>query len=165
MDLLRNAILLLAAGTVSAETCTYDGAWDNVPANAEDEVVVVSGALTWTASMPATVKSWTQSGGAEYGDGYCRIDYPVLKRCDPMEGRRAAWVLKNDCNLNLTRNAKVRDVHVIGTKARIYLNGYKLKIMSDRHEISPNASQIVLGGTAEAPGEIVWKRELVVIVR
>ena len=56
-------LLCLSAAVVKAETCTYDGAWDHEPSSAEDEISIVSGSLTWTASMPATVKSWTQSGG------------------------------------------------------------------------------------------------------
>ena len=62
-----------ACGSLWGETCTYDGGWDVTPSGEADDIVIVSGDLTWGASLPAKVASWTQSGGTVtfqtvYGD-------------------------------------------------------------------------------------------------
>lgn len=47
-----------------AATCTYtDGAWDVAPSGEDDDIVIVSGNLTWGATLPSKVASWTQTGG------------------------------------------------------------------------------------------------------
>ena len=55
----------VVAGLVAfGETSTFtDGAWDVPPSSEADDIVIVSGDLTWGASLPAKVASWTQSGG------------------------------------------------------------------------------------------------------
>lgn len=63
---LLGAAVTLVASSSGAEICTYeDGAWKDgkAPTAAEDEIVIVSGELTWDSSLPAEVASWTQSGG------------------------------------------------------------------------------------------------------
>ena len=53
---------LLAVGTAQANTCTWTGTWDTPPA-AGDVIVIASGNLTWSSSMPSNVASWTQVDG------------------------------------------------------------------------------------------------------
>ena len=56
-------IVAVGCGSASAATCTYTGSWDATPTSAEDEIVIESGTLTWDATLPQTVASWTQNGG------------------------------------------------------------------------------------------------------
>ena len=49
-------------------TCTYtDGNWDTTPSGESDDIVIVSGDLTWGAALPHKVASWTHkaNGNAE----------------------------------------------------------------------------------------------------
>lgn len=54
-------LLIAVAGAVRADTCTWTGSWNTTPSGASDVIVVSSGGnLTWDATLPATVASWTQ---------------------------------------------------------------------------------------------------------
>ncbi len=54
-------LLMGVIGVAQAATCTWTGSWDTTPSGASDVIVVSSGgAMTWDASLPATVASWTQ---------------------------------------------------------------------------------------------------------
>ena len=55
--------LFLFTFAANAATCTWTGAWDTTPSAAEDEIVIESGDLTWSSTLPATVASWTQGSG------------------------------------------------------------------------------------------------------
>ena len=58
------AVFAVAAGSLWGATCKFtDGAWDTPPSSAEDDIVIASGDLTWGATLPPKVKSWTQTGG------------------------------------------------------------------------------------------------------
>ena len=67
-NLMKNLLLTFSLFTFTfslpAATCTWTGAWDTTPSAAEDEIVIESGDLTWSSSMPAKVASWTQ--GSSY---------------------------------------------------------------------------------------------------
>lgn len=54
--------IVVATGSLWGATCTFtDGAWDTTPSSAEDEIVIDSGDLTWGATLPPKVASWTQT--------------------------------------------------------------------------------------------------------
>ncbi len=56
-------MLAALAGVMNAKaaSCTWTGAWDNTPSSADDVIIIRSGMnLSWSASLPATVASWTQ---------------------------------------------------------------------------------------------------------
>jgi len=56
----------MAAGMARAgNTCTWTNAWDTTPSSSGDMIVIAAGStnLTWGASLPAIVASWTQQSG------------------------------------------------------------------------------------------------------
>ena len=54
--------LALLAGVSFGATCTYNGAWDALPAEGDD-IVVTSGDMIWSNSFPKAIASWTQNEG------------------------------------------------------------------------------------------------------
>ncbi len=94
------------------------------------------------------------------------VDYPSTLSAAAGDGQDATWRLAGYGYLYVTRDAKVRDVWLEGSKPRIYLNGHKLRVRSFPHALGNDESvQVIPGGTAENPGRIIWNVATTIFVR
>lgn len=120
------AAVVCAFGAQGA-TCTFtDGAWDTTPSSAEDEIVVASGNLTWGATMPPKVKSWTQTGGTVTfqtvfpGQG----DFQLFEVTGDVSLTGGTWTHTKNGNTEQYRLcAKVGGNFTIGTDAQVSAYG------------------------------------------
>ena len=63
-NLIAMGIAVGLAGLARAgNTCTYSNGWDTTPSGSSDAIIVAASNLTWNASMPSNVASWTQQAG------------------------------------------------------------------------------------------------------
>jgi hypothetical protein len=94
------------------------------------------------------------------------VDYPSTRRAAVGDGQEATWRLSGYSFLYITRDAKVADVWLEGSKPRIYLNGHTLRIHTARHALGTDAAtQVIPGGTAENPGKIIWFNPTTIMLR
>ena len=94
------------------------------------------------------------------------VDYPSTLRAAAGDGQDATWRLSGYGYLYVTRDAKVRDIWLEGSKPRIYLNGHTLRVRSFPHALGADESvQVIPGGTAENPGRIIWNVATTLFVR
>ncbi len=91
------------------------------------------------------------------------VDYPVTTWAGKDDGRWATWELSNDATLNVTADARIADVWLEGSKPQIKLNGHTLRIGTREHALGTSASQVVVGGTAENPGQIIWQQPATIL--
>jgi len=57
------ALAVLAGLAQAGNTCTYSNGWDILPSGSSDAIIIAASNLTWSASMPSNVASWTQQAG------------------------------------------------------------------------------------------------------
>ena len=82
------------------------------------------------------------------------------------DGQDATWRLSGYSFLYITRDAKVADLRFEGSQPRIYLNGHTLRVRTPRHALGTNpATQVIPGGTAENPGQIIWFNPTLIMVK
>ncbi len=94
------------------------------------------------------------------------VDYPSTLNAADGDGRDAVWRLSGYSFLYITRDAKIADVWLEGSKPRIYLNGHTLRIRTTRHALGTNESaQVIPGGTAENPGKIIWFNPTILLLK
>ena len=128
-------------------------------------------------STPGTIYVETAADGARRGTvrvanassasaGTQYVDYPSTLAAAADDGRDAAWRLSGYSFLYITRDAKVADVWLEGSKPRIYLNGHTLRIRTTRHALGTDeSSQVIPGGTAENPGRIIWFNPTILLLK
>ena len=120
------------------------------------------------AGSPGTIYVETAADGARRGTvlvanhasasaGTQYVDFPSTLAAATDDGRNATWRLSGCSYLYVTRDAKVRDVWLEGSKPRVYLNGHKLRVRALPHALGNDESvQVIPGGTDENPGRIIW---------
>lgn len=110
-------------------TCTYtDGAWDTPPSGEADDIVIVSGDLTWGAALPHKVASWTQGEDytgtvmfeTTYGDAF-----PLFEVTGDVVLNGGTWKHKANSGSSFTwrLNVKIGGGLTIGENAVINANG------------------------------------------
>ena len=126
---------------------------------------------------PGTIYVETAADGARRGtvrvanhssasEGTQYVDFPSTLATATDDGRDAVWRLSGYSFLYITRDAKVADVWLEGAKPRIYLNGHTLCIHTTHHKLGTDESvQIIPGGTAENPGQIIWFNPTLIMVK
>ena len=110
-------------------TCSYtDGAWDTTPSGESDDIVIVSGDLTWGAAFPHKVASWTQAEDytnntvtfeTTYGDAF-----PQFEVTGNVVLNGGKWTHKANNDAETYRlDIKVGGNMTIGAKASVHANG------------------------------------------
>ena len=129
------------------------------------------------SGSPGTIYLETQSDAPFHGTvlvanhpsaavGNKFVDYPSTRLAESDDGQYATWRLSGAASLYLTRDAKVADVWLEGSKPRIYLNGHTLRIHTTRHALGTDAAtQVIPGGTEENPGKIIWFNPTTIMLR
>ena len=103
---------------------------------------------------------------ADASSGNQYVDYPSTRRAAVGDGQDATWRLSGYSFLYVTRDAKVADVWLEGSKPRIYLNGHTLRIRTAHHKLGTDEStQVIPGGTAENPGKIIWFNPTILLLK
>ena len=154
----RIAIYLTGTGETLGETpvvTAYGGHsysdGQRIPKGAPGTIYVETAADGARRGTVRVANHASASAGSQY------VDYPSTRRAAVGDGQDATWRLSGYSYLYVTRDAKVADVWLEGAKPRIYLNGHTLRIHTRHHRLGTDESaQIIPGGTAENPGQIIW---------
>ena len=78
----------------------------------------------------------------------------------PGEMKKVRMTAGYQSYLHLSHDTRVKDVRLLDSSARLYLNGHILRVGSPRHAVSPDdATQIVYDG-----GEIIWQQPATVLM-
>ena len=84
--------------------CTYtDGAWDTAPSGESDDIVIVSGDLTWGAALPHKVASWRQEAGTVTFETTYGAAFPLFEVTGDVALNGGTWTHKANSNAETYR--------------------------------------------------------------
>lgn len=107
-------------------------------------------------------------GQTSRDDSLDRTDFPSTRYVAEGETYNVTVEVSNYATMNVMDDCRIESLSLDGT-ARILLNGHTLRVNMERPKSWPKGgalpANVIPGGTAEAPGKIVWKSGLVFLLR
>lgn len=121
------ASALVGVNAFGAE-CTYtDGAWDTAPSGESDDIVIVSGDLTWGTALPHKVASWRQEAGTVTFETTYGAAFPLFEVTGDVALNGGSWTHKANSDAETYRlNVKVCGDMTVAEEAVVdaYMKGF-----------------------------------------